>query len=219
MGVGHLAVGLMLKRAEPGINLGLLFFATLLPDLLLGVFFWLGLEQAVIPARYENAHSVEFSFPYSHGLLASLLWSALALLLARYLWRKGDRTRIGIIFGLAVFSHFILDFIVHAPELPMFGRHSYKLGLALWDHMSLALTLEMLLVVAGLILYLKRTGGTGYNSFGILVLIIIFSVLTVVGMTSSVPPNLTVLAVSWIVTPLVLSGIASLLDRNKVSLR
>jgi hypothetical protein len=218
MGVGHLAIGLMLKRAEPRVNLGLLFFAALLLDLLLGVFYWLGLEQASIPTHYENAHSVAFSFPYSHGLLASLLWSALAFLLARYLWQKEDRTRVGIIFGLAVFSHFILDFIVHVPELPVFGRNSYKLGLALWDHMSIALTLEMLLVVPGLILYLKRTGGEGFSGrFGILALMIVFSILTVVGMTSSAPPNLTVLAASWIVTPLVLSGLAFWLDRKRVS--
>jgi hypothetical protein len=218
MGVGHLAVGLMLKRAEPRVNVGLLFFATLLPDFLLGVFYWLGLEQASIPTHYENAHSLVFSFPYSHGLLASLLWSALVFLLARYLWQQGGSPRIGIIFGLAVLSHFILDFIVHVPELPVFGRNSYKLGLGLWDHMSIALTLEMLLVVAGLILYLTRARGTGFSArFGILLLMILFSALTVVGMTSSAPPNLTVLAVSWIVTPLVLSGISFWLDRDSVS--
>jgi membrane-bound metal-dependent hydrolase YbcI (DUF457 family) len=216
MGVGHLAVGLMLKRAEPRVNLGLLFFATLLPDFLLGVFYWLGLEQASVPGHYEDAHSVVFSFPYSHGLLASLLWSVLVFLLARYLWQKGDGTKIGIILGLAVFSHFILDFIVHVPDLPVLGRDSYKLGLGLWDQMTIALTLEMLLVVAGLIFYLNRAVGKGPGGrFGIAILMVVFSVLTVVGMRSSVPPNLTVLAVSWLVTPLVLSGIAFLLDRSR----
>ena len=218
MGVGHLAVGLMLKRVTPGINLGFLFFATLLSDFLLGVFYWLGLEQASIPAHYENAHSVAFSFPYSHGLLASLLWSALIFLLARYLWPKEDRTMIGIIFGLAVFSHFILDFIVHVPEMPVLGRDSYKLGLGLWEHMSIALILEMLLVVIGLYVFLNRAGETSFRGkLGILILMAVFSILTVVGMTSSVPPNMTVLAVSWIATPLVLSGIAFWLDRKRVT--
>lgn len=218
MGVGHLAVGLMLKRAEPGVNLGLLFFATLLLDFLLGIFYWLGLEQASIPAHYEDAHSVVYSFPYSHGLLASLLWSGLAFLLARYLWQREGSARIGIVFGLAIFSHFILDFIVHVPELPVLGRNSYKLGLGLWDHMSIALTLEMLLVIAGLILYWNGAGGKGFSGrFGILILMVVFSILTVMGMTSSAPPNLTVMAVSWIATPVVLSGIAFWLDRKGVS--
>ena len=58
----------------------------------------------------------------------------------------------------------------HMPELPVFGPNSYKLGLALWDHMSIALTLEILLVVAGLILYLNGAS-TGFSArFGILIL-------------------------------------------------
>lgn len=218
MGVGHLAIGLMLRRAEPRVNLGLLFFASLLLDFLLGVFYWLGFEQASIPAHYENAHSVIFSFPYSHGLVASFLWAVLMFLLARYLWRKEDKTRIGIIFGLAVFSHFILDFIVHAPDLPALGRDSHKLGLGLWEHMSIALILEMSLVVAGLILFLNRAGETSPGRrIGILILMVAFSILTAIGMTATAPPNMTVLAVSWVATPLVLSSIAFWLDRKRVS--
>jgi FtsH-binding integral membrane protein len=115
-------------------------------------------------------------------------------------------------------SHFILDFIVHVPELPVLGPDSYKLGLGLWDHMSIALVLEMLLAVIGLILYFSTPGEEGSRArFGILILIVAFSVLTVVGMTSSVPPNLTVLAVSWIVMPLILSGIAFWVDRKRIS--
>ena len=77
MGVGHLAVGFMLKRATPRLNLGWLFLEALLPDFLLGVFYWLGIEHAIVPAQYINAHSVIFGFPYSHGLFAVLVWSAL----------------------------------------------------------------------------------------------------------------------------------------------
>jgi hypothetical protein len=207
----------MLKRAESRVKLGLLIFAALLPDFLLGVFYWLGLEQASVPAHYENVHSVVFSYPYSHGLLASLLWSALAFLMARYLWPKGDRIRVGFIFGCAVFSHFILDLIVHSPDLPIFGRSSYKLGFGLWNHMTIALTLEMLLVVVGLILYLTNGERRFSVRIGILILMLVFSVLTIVGMISRLPPNLTVLADSWLVTPLVLSGIAFWLDRKVVS--
>ena len=151
MGVGHLAVGLVLKRAEPRLNLGLLFFAVLLSDFLLGVFYWMGLEHAYIPVDFARLHYLTFRFPYSHGLIASFVWAALAFLVAKYLWRNGDGTRIAIIFGLAVLSHFVLDFIVHVPELPVLGRESTKLGLGLWNYMTMALALEMMLVVVGLI--------------------------------------------------------------------
>ena len=150
MGVGHLAGALILKRTEPKINLAWLFFAVLLSDFLLGVFYWMGLEHAYAPSDFVHLHYLRFSFPYSHGLVASLLWSGLAFLLAKYFWPGGNSTWVGIVLGIAVFSHFILDFIVHVPELPILGRDSRKLGLGLWNHMSVALALELILVVLGI---------------------------------------------------------------------
>ena len=213
MGVGHLAAALVLKRAEPKINLGWLFFGALLSDFLLGVFYWMGLEQAYIPSDFARLHYLTFSFPYSHGLLASLLWSGLAFLLAKYFWPGGNGTWVGIVLGVAVFSHFILDFMVHVPELPLLGRDSRKLGLGLWNHMGMALALELILVVVGIYSYLLLTRNHGRRArLGLLILMAVFSVLTLVAMTSSVPPDLTGAAVSWILAPLLLSGIAFWLD-------
>lgn len=204
-----------MKRVEPRVNLGLLFFAALLLDFLLGVFYWAGLERAFVPADYPNLHYLRFDFPYSHGLAASLLWSAATFLLARYLWRAGAATKVGLVLGLAVFSHFILDFVVHAPELPVLGRDSTKLGLGLWNHMAVALTLEMSLVAAGLALYLGCAGRRNSGGrVGVLLLMVVFSALTVAGMTSSVPPALNLAAATWIAVPLLLGGIGFWLDRG-----
>jgi hypothetical protein len=216
--VGHLAAALMLKRAEPKINLGWLFFAVLLSDFLLGVFYWMGLEHAYIPSDFAHLPYITFSFPYSHGLVASFVWSGLAFLLAKYLWRDGDRVKVAFVLGAAVFSHFILDFIVHVPELPVLGRGSRKLGLGLWNNMTAALTLEIILVLLGLVVYLPVAKQRGFTCrLGIVILMAIFSLLTVVAMTSSTPPDLTGAAVSWIAAPVVLSVIAFRLDRPSSS--
>lgn len=214
MGVGHLAAGLMLKRAEPRLSLGLLFFAALLPDFLLGVFYWAGLERAFVPQDYPSLHYLRFDFPYSHGLAASLLWSAAALLLAKYLWRTGGGTWAGAALGLAVFSHFILDLVVHAPEMPVLGRDSAKLGLGLWNYMGAALTVEMILVLIGLGLYWGAPGVKGRGRLGVLILMAVFSALTVAGMTVSPAPDLNVAGASWVAAPLILSGIGLWLDRG-----
>ncbi len=89
MGVGHLAAALMLKRADSRINLGLLFFAVLLSDFLLGIFFFAGLETASVPSDFEHVHSLNFTFPYSHGLAASLVWSVVVFALSLIVWQKG----------------------------------------------------------------------------------------------------------------------------------
>jgi len=78
VGVGHLTAALVLKRAEPKINLDWLFFAVLLSDFLLGVFYyWMGLEHAYVPLNFDRLHHRTFSFPYSHGR-----WGVLILMAA-----------------------------------------------------------------------------------------------------------------------------------------
>lgn len=213
MGVGHFAAGLIFKRVEPRINLGLLFFAAILCDFLLGIFFWLGLEHATVPANYVDVSSVRFDFPYSHGLVASIGWAVLVFLLAKV--TNSNSRRVGIVLALAVFSHFILDFIVHVPELPLLRRDSTKLGLGLWNHMTLALILELLIVVVGLLLYLK-TVTTTRARVGLPILMLVFSVLTVIGDRASTRPDLTVVAISWLAVPLVVSGLAAGLDWKSV---
>lgn len=205
MGVGHLAAGLMLKKVEPRINLGVLFFAALLSDFLLGIFYWIGLEKAYIPANYSQLHYLTFTFPYSHGLVASVVWSLLFFLLA--LLQRNNGIRAGFILAIAVFSHFILDLIVHIPELPVLGASSIKFGFGLWNHMPIALTVEIFLVVIGLFFYLSLNQKTFRSKYGVLILMIVFSILTVMGMTSSAPPNLNAVAISWIAAPLVFAGL------------
>jgi hypothetical protein len=211
MGVGHLAAGLMLKKVDQRINLGFLFFAALLSDFLLGIFYYFGLEKAYIPPNYSQLHYLTFTFPYSHGLVATFIWSALVFILAASLRNSG--TKIGIILAIAVFSHFILDAIVHIPELPVLGAQSVKLGFGLWNHMPIALALEIFLVLIGLVLYLQGLKQKTFRSkYGVLILMLIFSALTVMGMTSSVPPNLNAVAISWIAAPLIFSGLGFWLD-------
>ena len=80
--------------------------------------------------------------------------------------------------------------------------------------MTAALTLEIILVLVGLVVYLpvaKRRGFSG--GLGVVILMAIFSLLTAAAMTSSTPPDLTGAAVSWVAAPLVLSAVAFWLDR------
>ena len=83
MFVGHLGAGLAAKRLAPRVNLGVLFLAAMGLDALLWTFVLLGLEEMRVPGNFEEAHYLTFTFPYSHGLVASLAWSALALVAAR----------------------------------------------------------------------------------------------------------------------------------------
>ena len=58
--------------------------------------------------------------------------------------------------GAAVFSHWVLDLLVHRPDLPLYDD-TMKVGLGLWNHPALALALEAVLLFGGMILYLRTT--------------------------------------------------------------
>lgn len=88
MFAGHVGAGLAIGRLERRINIGVLIFAAVLLDFVLWLFVLFGWESVRIPANYAATHQPEFVFPYSHGLLAAIAWSALAGAVA-FLWYPG----------------------------------------------------------------------------------------------------------------------------------
>lgn len=58
--------------------------------------------------------------------------------------------------GLAVVSHWLLDFIVHQPDLPLLPAGKL-VGLSLWSSTSGTILLEMAIFLLGLGLYFNQT--------------------------------------------------------------
>ena len=150
MFLGHYAVALALKRAEPKLSLGTLFLAVQLCDLLWGAFLLLGWEHVRIITDGSSLLPLEFyDYPISHSLVGTIIWSGVAAALY-YSWPTRDTSRhwqAAALVGLAVFSHFVLDLLVHLPDLPLSGNDSPKLGLGLWNSVPATLALEFARVV------------------------------------------------------------------------
>src|SRR5271165_6277606 len=142
MFLGHVGVGLAFKRAVPSVSAGWLVAGALLLDFLLGLFVLAGFEQVYVPADFARRHYLTFSFPWSHGLLATLVWSALAAGVTAGLVRGPARGWAALAVAAAVASHFLCDAVEHLPELPLLGPTSPQLGLGLWRWMPWALALE-----------------------------------------------------------------------------
>ena len=216
MGIGHAAVALGASRAEPRINVGILIFAAFLADFLLGVFASFGLERAHVPADFASRHYLTFTFPYSHGLLPLLLWGV--LLGAAFCWLdRKNRMRAFLVIAALVLSHFILDALVHVPELPLAGPNSFKVGLGLWNHMPLELSLETGMAMVGLAIYWQLAGNSAGRRWGIAVFIVLLTALTWIQLWAVTPPAPSQLIPGWIIAPLVFSAIPYALDRKRVS--
>jgi hypothetical protein len=198
-------------RAERRVNLGILVLAALLLDFVLWVLVLLGWESAVIPADFNTTHQPYFVFPYSHGLPASIAWSVLAGA-AAFLWYSRlhhARLRIAAFVSAAVFSHWLLDALVHAPELPIAGANSAKVGLWLWQDMPLALTVEACIAVAGLCFFVFGSSLSPAKKLWLSALSLLTVASTVVGMTvAPAPPSVVAMAASSLITIVVVSALA-----------
>jgi hypothetical protein len=218
MFLGHYGVALALKRAEPKLSLGTLFVAVQLPDLLWGIFLLLGWEQARIVPGHTAVTPLEFlSYPISHSLVGALAWSFVAAALY-YSWPTRDTSRhwqAAAMVGLAVFSHYPLDVLVHIPDLPLSGGTSVKLGLGLWNNPVATLIAEALVFGAGLAIYIARRSNRHPVRLPRLVTVVLLLVgVYVASLFGPVPPSMTVVAVSDIVFLLAIAALAAWADRR-----
>jgi hypothetical protein len=115
-----------------------------------------------------------------------------------------------------VFSHFLLDALVHVPELPLLGENSPKIGLALWNHLPLELTLETLMAIAGLAIY-WRLGGSRVSRWGIAIFTLLLTALTWTQLFITRPPSPSQLIPNWIIAPLVFAAIPFAFDRKRTA--
>jgi hypothetical protein len=216
MFAGHIGAALAIGRAERQVNVGVFITAALLLDLLLWSFVLVGWESVSIPEDFARTRQPAFVFPYSHGLLASLGWSGLAGA-AGYLWsrRAGlSGARVAALLAAALFSHWLLDALVHTAELPLAGVNSEKLGLGLWQRLPVALLVESATVIAGLALFMPGSSLPRARRLSLAALCLFLLTFTVLGMTlAPAPPSSGAMAASSLVTLVVVCALACWLGR------
>ncbi len=154
MFIGHFAVGFGAKKAAPRASLGTLILAAELADFLFPVFVFLGLEAlrldpgntAVMPFDF-------FRYPFTHSLATGIGWGL--LLGVGYFAIRHDG-RGAFVIGLAVPSHWVLDWISHRPDMPLYPGGP-KVGLGLWNSVAGTVIVEGLLFILGAALYARTT--------------------------------------------------------------
>ena len=167
--LGHLAVGLAGKRVVPRASLATWLFAPMLLDLLWPLFLLLGWEHVRVVPGITAFTPLDFeSYPWSHSLHMTLFWAGLAGIAYRMVTRDN---RGAIWIAMAVVSHWVMDWITHRPDLPIWPG-GYKAGLGLWNVVWATVLVEVALFVVGLWFYLRATrprGGRGRLSLWSLV--------------------------------------------------
>jgi len=191
--IGHVAVALGAKKAAPKASLGTLLLAAQWPDLLWPLFLMLGWERVRIVPDITAVSPLDFTrYPLTHSLFADFGWAL--LLGGLYLVFKKDR-RGALLIWVCVMSHWVLDFLSHRPDLPLYPG-SELVGMGLWNSVAGTLLIEGGLFVAGVMIYSRATrardkiGEYSLKTFvGLLVLIYLASLMG--------PPPPSVAAIEW----------------------
>lgn len=212
--VGHLGAGLAAKAVAPRIGLGTLAAAALLLDVVFWLFVILRLEGAAVPGDFATRHMLAFSFPWSHSLLGALFWSAGAAFL--WSWSGGEGKYFAFapaVVAATVFSHWLLDFLVHPPEMPLWGPGAPSVGLGL--EQPVALIVELALAAAGLGYFLWRSNLSTPRRAAIVGLTVATAGLSVFEAFNSIPPDdIVTVAGTSLLGLFVIVTIAALADRE-----
>lgn len=150
MFLGHIGVALAAKRAAPETSLGTLVAAAVWLDLVWPALLLAGVERVRIDPGNTAFTPLDFEhYPFTHSGVAVALWSA--AFAAAYLARGGARRGAAVLAAL-VASHWVLDAIVHRPDLPL-AWSGPKVGLELWASVPATVALELALLGAGALAY------------------------------------------------------------------
>jgi len=192
MFVGHLAVSLGSKALEPRASLALLIAASFGIDLLWPILLLAELEVVQIDPGNTAFTPLAFeSYPWSHSLLLVLCWGAVGGMLSY--WRTATR-RIALVVGAVLVSHWLLDFLTHRPDLPLWPGGP-EVGLGLWNSIPGTLVLEGGLLITAVGLYSRKTRPTDRTgSWALWSLIAFLGIIWMSQPWSPPAPNATVVA-------------------------
>ena len=199
MFIGHFGVAFAAKKVAPETSLGTLILAALWP-----VFLLLGIEHVQIAPGITRVSPLDFTdYPISHSLLMAVVW---AIVLGAIYYTVRRNLRSALVVGAAVLSHWVLDLIVHRPDLQLYPGGSARVGMGLWNSWMATIAAEVLCCGAGLWIYLGCTrarDNAGRYGFWALAAFLFLGWLST--LFAGAPPGVTALAwggiAMWLVVP------------------
>ncbi|MCW1381778.1 hypothetical protein OLX02_02970 [Novosphingobium sp. KCTC 2891] len=153
MFIGHWSAAFAAGASRKAPSLGVLAIAAQFVDIAFFAFAMAGIEHfRFVPGATASNWLMLDSAPWTHSLLGG---AGFALLLAVPVWLVTRRPAAAGIAALVVLSHWLLDLLVHRPDLTLAGAPP-MLGLGLWNLPLIEKPVELALTFGALALYVRR---------------------------------------------------------------
>lgn len=200
--IGHLGAALVARRIEPAVPLWVALLAAFWLDLIWPILLLAGVERVEVhPGDTAFTNLAFVHYPWTHGVIAVLGWSVLVAMLTR---RFGLGPRAALMTGALVASHWVLDAIVHRPDLPLWNGGPL-VGLGVWNSRGATFVLEGGLLLGAVWAHqrgFRFTTRAGVIAF--MALLLLFLAMWVSQPWAPPPPSAT--AVAWSALALWLLG-------------
>ena len=186
MFIGHFALGFGAKKAAPRVSLGTLFLAAQFADLLWPVLLLAGIERVEIRPGATPVNPFIFtSYPYSHSLVALIVWGLLFAAAHRALRRT--TAGVSLLLAALVVSHWVLDYATHLPDMPI-GLSGPFVGLGLWRSRPATIAVETALYLGGVAIYARATEARDRTGAVALWALVVFLLIFYLGSVFAPPP-------------------------------
>ena len=187
MFIGHFGAGFAGKKFDKNPSLGTYFMAAQFVDLIWPIMLLLGIEKVVIEPGNITTTPLDFTYyPFTHSLIGVIFW-ALLFGLVYFLFKKNMKA--SFVLGALVISHWVLDLLVHRPDLPIIFGMDLKVGLGLWNSLIGTIIVEGLIFILGIYLYLKSTKAKNKTGTFALWGLIVFLAAIYIGNLFGPPPE------------------------------
>jgi hypothetical protein len=215
MFIGHYGPSFAAKRFELAVPLWVLFIAVQLLDVFWSMFVLLGIEKVRIVPGFTKTNALDLYYmPYTHSLPGALAWAVVAGFAYMAISRS---KRGGVLVGVAVFSHWPLDLVVHRPDLPLYDN-AFKVGFGLWDYPVVTLVVETMVTLGCLSLYIGNTRSLKRSARYSIPLFMCAALAVQAGMAFGPPPSSDdAMALTALAAYTILAGVIAWLERGRVA--
>ncbi len=214
MFVGHYAAALAAKSAEPRAPLWTYVIGCQLLDVGWGGLIMTGAERVRVDPSLPGSPLDLYDMPWTHSLPGALAWSVAGALAVRLALKTPWRAAVFV--GLAVFSHWVLDFVVHRPDLLLFPGGP-KVGLGFWNNPVPEQALELGLLAVAAVFWSGERLSEGRRVWPAAAFISFLVALQFAGFTPAPASLVTMGAMAWLAYGL--AGIGAWVVDRKPSLR
>jgi len=166
--------------------------AVMLVDLIWPILLMFGVEHVRIQRGATRFTPLDFiDYPWTHSLVMGIAWGVLFGIVYFAVTRYG---RGAVVIGACVVSHWLLDLIVHRPDLPLFPGGGPRLGLGLWNSPPATIAVESAMFAVGILIYrdttkaIDRIGSIAFWAF-----VVVLAAIYIGNASGTPPPNTRVL--------------------------